>query len=93
MKNKNQKTQGLTEEQKGLMLVLLGIVAVVAIVALVLLFTSAQATGRVYDASLEEASLDLEESDDGNELTGDAKKLFKKKKGVTCLLKGRGLRC
>ncbi|MEK6857980.1 MAG: hypothetical protein AABX39_05320 [Nanoarchaeota archaeon] len=87
------KTKGLTEEQKGLMLVLLGIVAVVAIVALVLLFTNAQTTGRVYDASLEEASLDLEESDDGNELTGDAKKFFKKRKGVSCLFKGRGWTC
>ena len=88
------KTKGLTEEQKGLMLVLLGIVAVVAIVALVLLFNSANATGRVYDASLEEASLELEEeSDNSNELTGEAKKLFKKKKGPTCLLKGRGWTC
>lgn len=86
------KPNGLTGEQKGLMLVLLGIVAVVAIVALVLMFTSANATGRAIDYSTleDESFLEMEE-DSGNELTGEFK--FKKRKGVTCLLKGRGWKC
>ena len=84
------KPNGLTGEQKGLMLVLLGIVAVVAIVALVLMFTSANATGRAIDYSTleDESSLEVEE---GNTVTGDS--VFKKRKGVTCLLKGRGWNC